>query len=117
MGRVQIGAIVTCASHVLKPERSVPMPDERAGSSLKCWKPIPAGKALPYLWLPEKWSDNDWARQQICGRDRPCVGSIQVRAIRTLATEHSADIALRIGARNVAQVERVLNGKTYTRVH
>ena len=71
---------------------------------------------MPVPWVAEKWSDNDWAVAQICGRDNR-LSVDQVRAIRTLATEHSADIALRIGARNVAQVERVLNGKTYTRVH
>jgi len=41
----------------------------------------------------------------------------QVRAIRKLAEKYSVEeIFARIGARNIAQVKRVLEGNTYTRV-
>ncbi|GEC15359.1 hypothetical protein NWI01_12510 [Nitrobacter winogradskyi] len=41
----------------------------------------------------------------------------QVRAIRDLAIDHSVEtIAERIGARNKEQVQRVIDGETYSRV-
>ncbi len=73
-------------------------------------------KGLPAPWISEKWKNDAWAIAQICGRDdRLSVN--QVRAICELAREYSAEkIALRIGARNTEQVQRVIDGKTYTRV-
>ncbi|WP_447828852.1 hypothetical protein [Aeromonas hydrophila] len=93
----------------------VPMPDERDRIISEWLKEHPR-KGLPAPWVAEKWRDNDWAIAQICGRDDR-LSVEQVRAIRQLAEEYSAEeIFTRIGARNVAQVERVLERKTYSRV-
>lgn len=97
------------------PDRVIPMPDERDRIIAK-WLEEHPRKGLPAPWVAEKWRDNDWAVAQICGRDGRLTVE-QVRAIRILAKEHdSAEIAVRIGARNEAQVRRVIEGKTYTRV-
>jgi len=93
----------------------VPMPDER-DRILNDWLKDHPRKGLPAPWVSEKWRDNDWAIAQICGRDDR-LSKDQVQAIRKLAKEYSAEeIFARIGARNIAQVKRVLEGKTYTRV-
>lgn len=94
---------------------AVPMPDDRERIICDWLKEHPR-KGLPAPWVAEKWRDNDWAIAQICGRDDR-FSVEQIRAIRKLAEEYSAEeIFMRIGAKNVAQVERVLNGKTYSRV-
>lgn len=93
----------------------IPLPDERDRIVSKWLKDHPR-KGLPAPWVSEKWRDNDWAVAQICGRDGR-LSVEQVQAIRKLAKEYSAEeIAARIGARNVTQVKRVLEGKTYVRV-
>ncbi len=73
-------------------------------------------KGLPAPWVSEKWKDDAWAVAQICGRDDR-LSVEQVRAIRELARTHPAEtITERIGARNKDQVQRVIDGETYTRV-
>jgi hypothetical protein len=97
------------------PERVVPMPDERDRIVAEWLRNHPR-KGLPAPWVAEKWKDDAWAIAQICGRDGR-LSIEQVRAIRELATVYSSDeIARRIGALNADQVQRVLDGKTYTRV-
>jgi len=97
------------------PARVVPMPDER-DRLLETWLRENPRRGLPAPWVSEKWKDNAWAIAQICGRDDR-LSVEQVRAIRELATLHSAEtIAERIGARNREQVQRVIDGQTYTRV-
>jgi hypothetical protein len=93
----------------------VPRPDER-DRIVEAWLREHPRKGLPAPWVSEKWKDEEWAVAQICGReDRLSVE--QVRAIRQLATTQSVElIASRIGARNVAQVRRVIDAKTYVRV-
>ena len=101
--------------HGILPERVVPLPDER-DKILAEWIREHPRKGLPAPWVAEKWLDNEWAVAQICGRDGR-LSVEQVRAIRHLAGNHTAEvIAQRIGAKNVEQVQRVLNNKTYTRV-
>lgn len=93
----------------------VPMPDERDRIVSEWLKEHPR-KGLPAPWVAEKWRDNDWAVAQICGRNGR-LSVEQVRAIRQLAKEYSAEeIFARIGAKNVAQVKRVIEGKTYSRI-
>lgn len=93
----------------------VPMPDKR-DPIVSDWLKAHSRKGLPAPWVSEKWKDNDWAIAQICGRDDR-LSIEQVRAIRKLAEKYSVEeIFARIGARNVAQVKRVLEGNTYTRV-
>lgn len=96
-------------------QSDVPVPDERDRIISEWLKEHPR-KGLPAPWVAEKWRDNDWAVAQICGRD--CRLSVeQVRAIHQLAEKYSPEeIFARIGAKNIAQVERVLEGKTYSRV-
>jgi len=97
------------------PERIVPLPDER-DRILSEWLHQHPRKGLPAPWVAEKWKDNAWAAAQICGRDNR-LSVDQVHAIRELASDYPADeIAARIGARNTEQVQRVIDGKTYTRV-
>jgi len=93
----------------------VPMPDER-DRILSDWLKHHPRKGLPAPWVSKKWEDDEWAVAQICGRDDR-LSAEQVRAIRKLGKNYSAEeIFPRIGARNVAQVKRVLAGKTYLRV-
>jgi hypothetical protein len=101
--------------HGLIPQSVVPMPDER-DRILSEWLKDHPRKGLPAPWVAEKWRDNDWAIAQICGRDGR-LSAEQVRAIRKLAKDYSAEeIISRIGAKDVDQVKRVLEGKTYSRV-
>lgn len=93
----------------------VPLPDERYQIVDKWLRDNPR-KGLPAPWVAEKWKDNAWAIAQICGRDGR-LSVEQVRAIRELAKKHTAEeIYERIGAKDVAQVTRVLDGRTYVRV-
>lgn len=101
--------------HGLLSKSIIPMPDDR-DRILSEWLKEHPRKGLPAPWVSEKWQDKNWAVAQICGRDGR-LSIEQVRAIRSLADEYSAEeIFERIGAKNVEQVQRVLDGKTYTRV-
>lgn len=96
-------------------DRVVPLPDERDRIVEKWLREHPR-RGLPAPWVAEKWKDDAWAIAQICGRDNR-LSVEQIRAIREFAQTHPVDeIALRIGARNSDQVQRVIDGKTYTRV-
>lgn len=96
-------------------QRAAPMPDDRE-RIVDGWLRVNPTKGLPAPWIAERWRDNAWAVAQICGRDNR-LSVQQVRAIRELAVAHSAEeISIRIGAKDAAQVTRVLEGKTYTRV-
>lgn len=93
----------------------IPMPDDRDRIVSEWMKDHPR-KGLPAPWVSEKWQDENWAVAQICGRDGR-LSVEQVRAIRELSGQHSPEeICERIGAKNVEQVKRVIDGKTYTRV-
>jgi hypothetical protein len=93
----------------------VPLPDER-NRVVGEWLNVHPRKGLPAPWVAEKWRDNDWAVAQICDRDDR-LSKEQVQAIRKLVNEHSVeDISERIGARNIDQVKRVIEGKTYARI-
>lgn len=93
----------------------ISLPDER-NKIVSHWLKDHPRKGLPAPWVAAKWRDNEWAIARICGRD-DTLSVDQVRAIRELAKEYSPEeISTRIGAKNVAQVQRVIKGKTYTRV-
>lgn len=101
--------------HGLLAPRVVPTPDERDGL-LETWLRNNPRRGLPAPWVSEKWKNDEWAVAQICGRDGR-LSVDQVRSIRRLAEEHDAAlIAERIGALNKEQVQRVIDGETYTRV-
>lgn len=73
-------------------------------------------KGLPAPWIAEKWRDNEWAVEQICGLDGR-LSIKQVQAIRKLGMKYSTEEICRlIGVKNVGQVKRVLKGKTYKRI-
>jgi hypothetical protein len=94
---------------------NVLLPDER-DHLVETWLRDHPRKGLPAPWVSEKWKDDAWAIAQICGRDGR-LSIDQVRAIRDLAQTYSVEqIAERIGAHNAGQVQRVIDGKTYTRV-
>ncbi|MEK7954472.1 hypothetical protein [Luteolibacter soli] len=96
-------------------QRIVPLPDER-DEIVATWLEQHPRKGLPAPWVAERWRDNEWAVAQICGREGRLSVS-QVRAIRALSKDYcAAEIAARIGAKNDAQVQRVIDGETYTRV-
>lgn len=101
--------------HGLLANSYVPMPDDR-DKIISSWLKDHPRKGLPAPWVSERWKDDNWAIAQICGRDGRLSIS-QVRAIRHLSQDHSEEeICARIGAKNVQQVKRVLDGKTYTRI-
>lgn len=96
-------------------ERVVPLPDERDRIVAEWLRNHPR-KGLPAPWVSEKWKDDAWAIAQICGRDGR-LSVAQVHAIRELSKTHSVEaITERIGALNSEQVQRVIDGRTYTRV-
>lgn len=101
--------------HGLLKERAPPLPEDR-DRVVADWLVGNPRRGLPAPWVSERWKDDDWAVAQICGREGR-LSVEQVRAIRALATQHSADeIAERIGALSPGQVERVICGRTYGRV-
>ncbi len=72
---------------------------------------------VPNLLLANLWRDDEFYLKVLAGRD-DVLTPAQVVAIRQLAAEGKDErlIFEIVGARNVDQVKRVLNGKTYRRV-
>lgn len=72
---------------------------------------------VPNLFLAELWRDDDFYLKVLGGRS-DVLSPGQVLAIRDLATKGRTpqQIFELVGARNVEQVQRVLAGKTYTRI-
>lgn len=73
---------------------------------------------VPNLLMRELWKDEDYAAQVICNRpERLSVD--QVREIRHLAAFDTPPevIVDQVGARNLTQVSRVIEGDTYGRIH
>ena len=73
---------------------------------------------IPNLLISELWKDPEYAEQVICGAEGRLTAD-QVRKIREL---NGLGIAIErmvalVGARNQLQVERVLSGQTYSRIH
>lgn len=93
----------------------VPEPDQR-DQLIENWLRANPRKGLPAPWISEMWKDDGWAIAQICGRDRR-LSVDQVHAIRGLALNNNVEeIAKKIGALNTLQVQRVIDGKTYSRI-
>ncbi|MDT3335758.1 hypothetical protein Q4Q49_10645 [Shewanella sp. SP1S1-7] len=73
---------------------------------------------VPNLLISELWKEDSYAAKIICGAE----GRLSVEQVRTardlnLVGISVEDIADKIGALNVLQVKRLLDGKTYSRVH
>lgn len=74
-------------------------------------------KGLPAPWVAEKWKDDAYALKIICGPEGR-LSIDQVVAIRNMAAGglSAEKILASVGAKNLGQVERVMAGKTYSRV-
>ena len=72
---------------------------------------------VPNLFLAELWRDEEFYLKVLSGRSDVLTPG-QVLAIRQLAAKGRTpqQIFEAVGARNVEQVKRVLDGKTYTRI-
>lgn len=72
---------------------------------------------VPNLFLAELWRDDEFYLKVLAGRS-DVLTPRQVLAIRDLAAKGQTpqQIFAVVGARNVEQVQRVLAGKTYTRI-
>jgi hypothetical protein len=74
-------------------------------------------KGLPNPLAAANWLNADYAEKVICaGEDR--LKPQQIRDARFLSSlGHAADeIAAQVGARNVAQIQRLIAGETYSRI-
>lgn len=75
-------------------------------------------RGVPNLLMAELWKDDDYAAKIICGAD----GRLSVDQVRSARDLNEMGvpvekIAEKIGALNVAQVTRLLEGQTYSRIH
>ncbi|WBA12019.1 hypothetical protein [Salinivibrio kushneri] len=75
-------------------------------------------KGVPNLLLAELWKDDSYAAKIICGAN----GRLSVEQVRTARDLNRMGlpvekIAEKIGALNVPQVQRLLDGHTYSRIH
>lgn len=75
-------------------------------------------RGVPNLLLAELWKDDSYAAKIICGGDAR-LSVDQVRTARDLNRMGmpAEKIVEKIGALNVAQVKRLLEGHTYSRIH
>lgn len=75
-------------------------------------------KGNPNPLIAQHWNDSDYAAKVICGRDGR-LSIEQVQLIREAALEGLSVSEIRelINANNDQQVKRVLDGKTYGRIH
>lgn len=102
--------------HGIMGKKVIPTPDhvERV---LEDWLREHPRKGLPAPWVAEKWKDDSYALKIICGPEGR-LSVEQVMAIRAMASG-GVDldrIVEQTGAKSRLQVQRVLDGKTYTRV-
>jgi hypothetical protein len=75
------------------------------------------GLGVPKPGVAAKWNDPAYAEAVICGRENR-LSADQVREIRYLAALGNAREAIRdaVGAIDLGQVDRVLAGRTYSRI-
>lgn len=102
--------------HGMMARNIVPTPDH-VEKVLEDWLREHPRKGLPAPWVSEKWKDDSYALKVICGPEGR-LSVEQVLAIRSLATG-GADlnqIVTQVGAKSAQQVQKVIGGKTYTRV-
>lgn len=74
-------------------------------------------KGLPNPLAAANWLNADYAEKVICaGPDR--LKPQQIRDARFFASlgQNADDIAAKVGARNVTQIERLVSGQTYSRI-
>ena len=102
--------------HKMMAGNLIPTPDHLE-KVLENWLRENPRKGLLAPWVAEKWKDDAYALKVICGPEGR-LSIEQVLEIRALSTG-GADInqiVTQVGAKNAQQVQRVLKGKTYTRI-
>ncbi|MGR4872221.1 hypothetical protein ACIPRI_25505 [Variovorax sp. LARHSF232] len=90
---------------------------EGAEQMLRSWLRENPRKGLPAPWISELWKTDEYALSVICGPEGR-LSVDQVRIIRELARrgDRFEAICAEVGALNVQQVRRVVQGLTYGRV-
>ena len=102
--------------HGMMARNIVPTPDH-VERMLEDWLRAHPRKGLPAPWVSERWKDDSYALKVICGPEGR-LSVEQVLAIRSLATG-GADlnqIVTQVDAKSAQQVQKVIDGETYTRV-
>jgi hypothetical protein len=91
-------------------------PDD-AEKVLETWLQEHPRKGLPAPWVTEKWKDDGYALNVICGPEGRLTVE-QIISIRSMAQGgiHTDDIVSIVGAKNRQQVQRVIEGRTYSRI-
>lgn len=75
-------------------------------------------KGVPNPLVAEHWNDTDYAAKVICGRDgRLSIEQVQLIREAVLEDLSVSKIKELVNATNDQQVKRVIDGKTYTRIH
>lgn len=90
---------------------------EERETAIENWVRRHPRAGIPNFLVAKLWEDDAFAERIICGPDNR-LSIDQVRRIRELASSNVSvpTIADMVGARSVEQVERLLSGKTYSRV-
>lgn len=102
--------------HAMLARNVIPTLDN-VDSALETWLRDHPRKGLPAPWVSEQWKNDQYAVKIICSPEGR-LSIDQVLTIRTMAAGgvSAEKIAEDIGAKNTAQVIRVIQGKTYQRV-
>lgn len=91
---------------------------EERDSALKRYQLLNPRAGIPNLIIGELWNNPEYAESVICGVEGR-LSADQVRRIRSLSGDGVPidKIVELVSARNALQVERVLKGITYSRIH
>lgn len=86
--------------------------------AIEAWQRINPRAGIPNLLISALWKDDEYAAKIICGADGR-LSIDQVRRIRKLIEEGIPveKITELVGAKNVRQVQGVLTGEHYSRIH
>ncbi|OLO09808.1 hypothetical protein BTW08_00930 [Salinicola sp. MH3R3-1] len=73
---------------------------------------------IPNLFISELWKDDEYAARIICGPE----GRLSVQQVQEIRKLNSMGVSLGkivelVNALNIQQVQRVISGETYTRIH
>ncbi|EER8886993.1 hypothetical protein F0C35_000099 [Escherichia coli] len=87
-------------------------------SAIKAAKRATPRSGVPNLLISGLWKEDSYAAKIICGAE----GRLSVEQVRKARELHQVgisveEIAAKISALNVPQVRRLLDGKTYSRIH
>ena len=112
-GRAGIAALHTLSAGTTKG----PVETEEREISLDQYLMSHPQLGIPKPGVAEKWNDPTYAEAVICGRENR-LSADQVRQIRYLAAlgAGAAQIKEEVGAIDDGQIQRVLAGRTYSRI-